>query len=187
MKTMTRRMPLALAGALLLAAVAAPAQEKAKPAPAPEKVPAMELPAQSPDLAATRVQTLGGRGATLAELTAGKPALLVFWATWCPDCRKETPAVKALWARYRDRGLKVVAVSTGGRDTVAMVRKYLDENGVTYPVFYDADKSASKAFGIAWIPTFFLLDGRGQVVYKAATPPPAATVEALLAGQPLPE
>lgn len=183
MGSVARMTPLALAAALALAAVAAPAQEKAKPAPAPSKAPAMELPAQGPDLGATKVQTLGGRSASLAEVTAGKPALLIFWATWCPDCRKETPAIKALWERFRDRGLRVGAISTGGRDTVAMVRRYLDQNAVTYPVYYDADKSASEAFGIAWIPTFFLVDGQGRVVYKAATPPDAAAVEALLAGQ----
>jgi len=152
---------------------------------APEGPPAMTLPATSPALGGVALQTLEGKAVTLKALAGGKPTLLVFWATWCPDCRKQTPAVKSAFERFGPKGLNVVAVSTAGRDKVEMVKEYVAKNGLAYTVAYDADKAASKAYDIQWIPTFFLLDREGKVVYKAAEMSDAA-VEALLAGKPQP-
>ncbi len=41
----------------------------------------------------------------------GKVVLLNFWATWCPPCREEMPAMERLYQRYKDRGVVVLAVS----------------------------------------------------------------------------
>jgi peroxiredoxin len=151
----------------------------------PEGPPAMTLPATSPALDGVALKTLDGQAVTLEALAGGRPTLLVFWATWCPDCRKQTPALKSAFERFGPKGLNVVAVSTGGRDKVEMVKEYVAKNGLTYTVVTDADKAASKAYDIQWIPTFFLLDREGKVVYKSAELGDAAT-ESLLAGTPLP-
>jgi outer membrane protein assembly factor BamD (BamD/ComL family)/peroxiredoxin len=97
----------------------------------------------------------------------GKPVLLVFWATWCPHCKKAMPAIDAdLWGKYKDQGLQVVAVTKNSKgQTTEKVRSYLDENGYTVPVAIDGG-STSRSYGVSGIPAAALVDKEGKVVFR---------------------
>jgi thiol-disulfide isomerase/thioredoxin len=56
-------------------------------------------------------ENLRGGNTGLADFH-GKVVLLNFWATWCMPCREEMPGMEALWQKYKDQGLAVVAIST---------------------------------------------------------------------------
>jgi len=176
---------------LVLAAISAfsfpvLAQDKGAAKPPDNKPPNMTLPTKSPELSTISVKALTGQVATLGAVVSGKkPTMLVFWASWCPDCKAETPAVKAVYDSYAPKGLNVIGISTAGKDTVDMVKAYVQENGLKYPVYYDSIKAAAKAYGITWIPTVILLDKTGKVVYKGPKVSVPA-IEALLAGKPIP-
>src|SRR5690606_9627000 len=75
--------------------------------------------------------TLGGDTIRLESLR-GSPVLLNVWATWCPPCREEMPALQELHERYADRGLRVVGVSVDSRGAEAAIRQFLDEGGLTF-------------------------------------------------------
>ena len=134
---------------------------------AADRAPKMAVPAVSPNAGDIQVRTLSGQSVSLASAFAGKPTMLVFWASWCPDCRRETPKIKEAFAKFSKEGLNVVAVDTAGRDKLEAVKAYIHENGLAYPVYYDAGTSAAKAYGITWIPTILLIDPSGKVVFKA--------------------
>lgn len=100
----------------------------------------------------------------LAEFK-GKYVLLDFWASWCPDCRKEAPAVVELYKKYSDKGIAFVGVSM---DTnVEAWRAACEKYGITYPQvselkkFHDTD--ISKAYGVKWIPSIVVIDQDGKV------------------------
>ncbi len=97
----------------------------------------------------------------------GKPVLLVFWATWCPHCRKAMPAVEAdMWQKYKDAGLQVIAVTKNARgQTTDTVREYLAENGYTVPVAIDPG-ATSRNYGVSGIPAAALVDKNGNVVFR---------------------
>ena len=57
-----------------------------------------------------KVASLDGSGLRLADLK-GKVVFLNLWATWCPPCKEEMPAMERLWQRYKDQGLVVIALS----------------------------------------------------------------------------
>jgi len=147
--------------------------------PAADKAPKMTVPAVSPNAADIHLQTLKGKAVTLAGAFGGKPTMLVFWATWCPDCRRETPKVKEAFARFSKEGLNVVAVDTAGRDKVEAVKAYIHAHGLAYPVYYDAGLAAAKAYGVTWIPTILLIDPSGKVVSKAPHVDDAAIMKLL--------
>ncbi len=107
--------------------------------------------------------TLDGASLDLASLR-GRVVLVDFWATWCPDCLRDFPTIKALHARYHDQGLALVGVSLD-RDRAALAR-FLSDKEITWPQAYDGkgwDNDVAKRFSVRAIPEVWLLDRRGVV------------------------
>lgn len=95
----------------------------------------------------------------------GKFVLLNFWATWCPPCVKEMPALNVLHNKLKGRnGLHVVAVHAG--PALATVKKFLKDNPVDYDVVIDKNMSLS-SWQVSGLPTTFLINPAGKIIYKA--------------------
>jgi thiol-disulfide isomerase/thioredoxin len=116
--------------------------------------------AMAPD---ARVETLDGHATRLAQLIAGKPAVLEFWATWCPLCKQLEPAMKAAQAKHQD----VVFVGVGVRDnqTAQRQRAFVEEHQLGGQFVFDADGEAVKAFQAPHTSFVVVLDATGKVVY----------------------
>jgi thiol-disulfide isomerase/thioredoxin/Cu/Ag efflux protein CusF len=108
--------------------------------------------------------TLSGAPIHLAELR-GKVVLLNFWATWCVPCRTEMPTLEALYQRYKDRGLEVLAVNLDLRST-AGVAAFLQEVGVTFRIALDPAWATARAYRVLGLPTTYLIDRAGHVVVR---------------------
>ncbi len=119
-----------------------------------------EMTAPSPDFQFT---TLSGERLTKQELK-GKPTLLMFWATWCGICRDELPRIHELDTRAKSMGLQIVAVAFS--DDKNAVMKYVEEHRSTFsfPTAFDTDNEVSSKFRVRATPTFFLLDGNGDIL-----------------------
>jgi peroxiredoxin len=113
----------------------------------------------APDFTLT---TLDGRTITKASL-GGKPALLMFWASWCGTCQHELPNVKALYERHKAKGLQAVAI--GFQDAEANIRGYVQAHQATFafPAAYDAQNRVAALFRARSTPTFVLLDAQGRI------------------------
>ena len=107
-----------------------------------------------------RLPDLEGRPVDLASLR-GRVVAVNFWATWCPPCREELPALSEAWRSGRARCLEVLGVTEEStrEDAVEMVRSF----GVPYPVLLDLDGAVGRAWGLAGYPRTYLLDGEGTV------------------------
>ena len=119
-----------------------------------------EMTAPSPDF---QVTTLSGERVTKQQLK-GKPTLLMFWATWCGICRDELPWIHKLDARANAMGLQIVAVAFA--DDKKTVEKYVEEHESTFsfPTAFDANNEVASKFQVRATPTFFLLDGNGDIL-----------------------
>ncbi len=108
------------------------------------------------------LEALGGGNRTLQDYK-GKVVLLNFWATWCPPCLREMPAMQKLYDRYRAKGFDVVAISVdqGGK---VEVQKFIDENKLTFPVILDPTHAAKGSYKVRALPTNYLLDRQGRVI-----------------------
>lgn len=116
------------------------------------------------------VQTFDGNSTSRATLE-GKPALLVFWNTWCPNCMRELPEVNRLAQEYGPKGLEVLAINTAINDSEQKARAYWKKHGYGFPVGYDYDFEIVQTFGVRGVPTIFLVDSKGIVRYKHALVP----------------
>ena len=130
------------------------------------------------------VRTLDGATIATADLR-GRVVLVNFWATWCPPCRIEIPALQRLHEDFADDGLVVLGLSTDAGGTGA-VAEFLADRGVSYPVAM-ADGPTRRAFGgVSALPTTFILDREGVVRHRVygffAPPAMRAAVGRLLDG-----
>jgi peroxiredoxin len=114
----------------------------------------------------------------------GKVVFLNFWATWCPPCLEEMPAIERLYRKYRDRGLVVLAVSVD-HDT-AVVQPFVKRYKFSFPIGQDPQMALAERYGVRALPSSFFIDRRGQVAALAIGPrewdttPAYAVVESLL-------
>jgi thiol-disulfide isomerase/thioredoxin len=125
-------------------------------------------PALAPEQAALwQLQFLTPGGAPLAMRSfAGKPLLLNFWATWCPPCVAEMPALDRLHAALAEARIIVVAASQD-RGGANVVRPFYERTGVQHlPVWLDPRGAAGRAFGIRGLPTTVVLNRSGREVAR---------------------
>lgn len=101
-----------------------------------------------------------GKTFTLADLK-GKVVLVNFWATWCPPCRAEMPALDVAYRAYRDAGFVVLAVDQmEGADVVnAFGAKY----NLSFPLLLDSDGNINRQYQISALPTSFFVDRKGVI------------------------
>ena len=106
---------------------------------------------------------LQGKSWTLGELH-GKVVLVNFWATWCPPCRKEMPDLDALYKKFKDQGLVILAIDD---EEVTKIKPFLTERPVTYPVLLDPGRKVNDLFHIDGIPKSFVYDREGKLVAQS--------------------
>ena len=91
----------------------------------------------------------------------GQVVLLNNWATWCPPCRAEMPVLQAYHNAYQQQGFTVVAVEAG--EPAEQVRQFVEETGLTFPVWVDPSQHALAAFRNMALPNSYVIDREGKV------------------------
>lgn len=104
---------------------------------------------------------------TLADFR-GKPVLLNFWASWCGPCQSEMPAIQAAFEQYGSQVQFVIVNMTGmGGETAEAASAFIQQEGYTFPIYFDVDSSAATAFGVTSIPQTYLVDAEGNIIAVA--------------------
>jgi len=109
------------------------------------------------------LSTPEGESFTLSALQ-GKVVLLNFWATWCSPCREEKPSLKALYERFKDQGLEILAVNIMERPDEVL--DFIMVYGLTYPVLLDRHGSVGAVYGVQGVPTSYLINREGRIVLR---------------------
>ena len=109
------------------------------------------------------LKDINGKNITLSSFR-GKVVLLNFWATWCPPCRAEMPALNRLYRETKQRGLEIIAVSTDR--SLDHVKDFTAKNKVDFIMLFDENRTAAKQYRVFSMPTTFLIDRNGMVVEK---------------------
>ena len=93
----------------------------------------------------------------------GQIILINNWATWCPPCKAEMPALEEFYTRHKDQGFVLIAVEAG--EPAEDVDKFVKEYGLTFPVWLDPQNVSIKVFKNYNLPNSYVIDRNGQVRY----------------------
>jgi len=142
---------------------------------------APELTVTAADGTTFQLTDLDGQPIRLADLR-GKAVWLNFWASWCPPCQSETPILRAMDQRYRERGLAMIGVQV--QQTVDDGRKYATTYSLHYRIGADVAGDIFREYKVFALPTQFFI-GTNGVVRQVVNGPldqvsAAALVESIL-------
>jgi cytochrome c biogenesis protein CcmG/thiol:disulfide interchange protein DsbE len=130
------------------------------------------------------LNTLDGKEASLSD-SQGKVVLINFWASWCPACKAEMPAIQAAYQAYRDEGLVVLAINATDQDEESAARQFAKTEGLTFSLLADVSRATFQLYQVQALPTSFFVDRQGRVASVVVGGPMAealirSRVEALL-------
>jgi peroxiredoxin len=109
------------------------------------------------------LRRLDGDGSVSLRSLRGRTVVLNFWASWCGPCKREAPALEAVWKEYRRRGVVVLGVDSG--DAAADARRFLNAHGITYPIVVDPNESLARgSYGLPGYPVTFVINRAGRLV-----------------------
>jgi cytochrome c-type biogenesis protein len=108
-------------------------------------------------------ERLAGGPATLASLLAGaggRPAVVVFWASWCGPCVREAPALERFAQSATGSG-RIVGVDWS--DALSGARAFIRRQSWTFPNLRDGEGLVGNAYRMTGLPTTFVIDARGRI------------------------
>ena len=91
----------------------------------------------------------------------GSVVLVNLWATWCPPCKEEMPALQTFYENHNADGFVLIGIDQ--EETLDVVQPFVAEFGLTYPVWLDAEYLAEREFKTSSLPTSFVIDRSGRV------------------------
>ena len=120
------------------------------------------------EVAAPFTMSLVGGGEFSSEELQGRVVMLDFWASWCPPCRDEAPALGQVYREYRDRGVEFVGINLW--DNTGDAELFLQQQGHEYPNGFDDGGKIAISYGVRGIPEKFFLSAEGRIVRKFSGP-----------------
>ena len=151
----------------LLALIAAPAlraQDKK-----PDNSALLPIQSKAPDFL---LPTVDGEAMIALSDYAGRYLVIDFWASWCPDCRKANPRMVDLYERYANDDYRIDFLGVSfDTDREACLRA-IEKDGLEWPQVSELKKwketDIARQYGIRWIPTVYVIDNMGQVLYAGS-------------------
>lgn len=113
---------------------------------------------------AALLETLDGKPVNLGQYLGKTPVVLEFWATWCSNCEKLEPAMRAAAAKH-GRRVKFVGVAVSVNQSPERVRRYAAAHRLPLEVLYDRKGDASEAYDVPATSYVVVIDRAGKVVY----------------------
>jgi cytochrome c biogenesis protein CcmG/thiol:disulfide interchange protein DsbE len=154
--TLVLALVVVLTGAFLLYRYLQPGPEAGKDGPGPAGL--LSGSRTAPPFA---LKDTNGNVYSSAQL-AGKPAVINFFATWCPPCREETPGFVEVYNRHKGKGFELVGISLD-TDSRENLPGFLMANKIEYKILF-GDLATARAYGgVSTIPTTFFVGKDGKI------------------------
>ncbi|MDO4601872.1 MAG: TlpA disulfide reductase family protein [Eubacteriales bacterium] len=108
----------------------------------------------------------------------GKPVVLNFWASWCGPCKSEMPHFEDAYQKYGENiNFVIVNLTDGARETKEKASEFIEEQGYTFPVYFDTNTEGAMTYGTYSIPVTYFIAADGTPVAQANGALDAATLQ----------
>jgi peroxiredoxin len=112
------------------------------------------------------LEVFGGGSIELSKALEKGPVLVDFWATWCTPCLRAMPSYQKLYAKYRNQGFTVLAVSQDVPKAQKTIGEFFEKRKLEFPALLDGDGKVAGKYGVMSLPTSFLVAPDGRVVSR---------------------
>ncbi len=109
------------------------------------------------------LELLGDGGEVTLSDFRGQVVMVNLWASWCPPCRAEMPAIEQVYQDFKDAGLVVLAVNTTYQDTESAAAAFVQEFNLTFPVPLDRTGAVSNRYQLRGLPSTYFVDRQGVI------------------------
>jgi peroxiredoxin len=123
------------------------------------RIPAPQKGFLAPDFS---LATPKGEQITLSALK-GKAVLVNIWASWCPPCRQEMPAIEKNYEQYKERGLIVLGVNATVQDNPLDIVPFINEYGLTFPILLDEIGNVARKYELRSLPSSYFINRDGTI------------------------
>ncbi|MAT43714.1 MAG: cytochrome C biogenesis protein [Anaerolineaceae bacterium] len=107
------------------------------------------------------LKTINGKEVKLSNFV-GKAVLINIWASWCPPCRYEMPAIQKAYEKYEKDKLIVLGINFTAQDNIKDVESFVKEFSLTFPILLDeTGEVSSKLYGMRGLPTSYFINQDG--------------------------
>jgi peroxiredoxin len=111
------------------------------------------------------LQGLDGQTVALADYRGKKKVIVSFWASWCGPCRRELPVLADFYKKYHKDGSNFEILAISIDDDRADAEAYASQAKLPFPVLWDPANKAAEAYSVEAIPSMFVIDSNGTIVY----------------------
>ena len=111
-----------------------------------------------------RLTNLEGQ-AGVFQPASDKPTLVAFWSRYCPPSLMQLAQLQQISDELRTRGVRTLAITE--EESSPDAREFLKKNGHTFPVFFDTEGDAKRAFDNRATPRYFVLDPSGRIRFDS--------------------
>ncbi len=102
------------------------------------------------------------------EITAladfrGQIVVLNYWASWCPPCRAEMPALDAAFKDYQDQGVVILGINAASQDSIETAHTFITEMGLSFPILFDKTGAVGGLYQVSALPSTYFIDRNGVI------------------------
>lgn len=108
------------------------------------------------------LKTPEGESYTLSDLK-GNAVLVNMWATWCPPCKAEMPAIEKVYNEYKEQGFIVLAVDQTYQDDPFDIMPFIEDYELTFPVLLDKTGDIGRVYQVRSLPSSYFIDRYGFI------------------------
>lgn len=108
------------------------------------------------------LKTASGDSYTLSEFK-GQAVLVNIWATWCPPCKAEMPAIQKMYDEYKDKGFTVLGVNSTSEDNPLAIAPFTQQYSLTFPILLDETGDVAASYQIRSLPSSYFINRFGII------------------------
>lgn len=138
-------------------------------------------PEDLPEAVDFTMEDVEGNSVKLSDFIGGKPVIVNFWASWCPPCKSELPDFETAYQTYGDQvQFLMVDLTDGVQETKAAAQAFIQNEGFTFPVYFDTMGQATAGYSLYSIPVTVAITADGKLLQSQTGALSAQALESLI-------